>query len=389
MAQYVAPKKGLGPGFWPVTLLLTVLSAAWLILLAHTDFANFLPEAAVPADQIDNLFKMLAEMGGVVFIYVLGFLIYLPLAYRVRKGESPDAIGIQLHDAPALELAFWIVPTLMVIVISWVSVQIWYGLQQSPGNAFTVEAIGHQFDYEFRYPTLWKPVPHELHLPLNEPVTVKVTSTDVIHGFWAPEIRLKADMVPGLINTLRFTPTRAGTYRIVCTEFCGVLHGAMVAKIVFEPQSTFKLWLAQQAKAEGPAPAVHAASGAAPAAVPGGASSTGQGAAPANTTGGGGSTLAVAGDAATGKTLFAAHCSSCHSVGGYDDKVVGPGLAHLLNDPMHPNLVTGEKASPQAIENILHKGYTGPIGMMPSQQQNMISEADIANLTAYLVSLSK
>lgn len=389
MAQYVAPKKGLGPGFWPVTLLLTALSIGWLVLVARTNFANFLPEAAVPADQIDSLFKILSEMGGVVFIYVIGFLIYLPIAYRVRKGDSPDAIGIQIHDAPALEIAFWVVPTIMLLYISYVSVQIWYGLQQSPGNALTVEAIGHQFFYEFRYPTLWKPVSADLHLPLNEPVTVKVTSGDVIHGFWAPEIRLKADMVPGLINTLRFTPVRLGTYRIVCTEFCGVAHGAMIGKIIIEPKAQFKTWLAAQAKAEGPDPAINAASGAKPAAAVGGASSTGQGAAPANATGGGGTTLATAGDSASGKTLFAAHCSSCHSVGTFDEKIVGPGLGHLLNDTAHPDLVTGEKASPQAIENILHKGYSGPIGMMPSQQQNAISDADINNLTAYLVSLSK
>jgi cytochrome c oxidase subunit 2 len=389
LAQYVAPKKGLGRGFWPVTLLLTVLSIAWLVLLARTNFAGFLPEAAVPADQIDDLFKMLAEMGGVVFIYVMGFLIYLPIAWRAKKSDPVNSIGIQMHDAPAVELGFWIVPTILVVIISWVSVQIWYGLQQSPGNALTVEAIGHQFFYDFRYPTLWKPVSQELHLPLHEPVTVKVTSGDVIHGFWAPEIRLKADMVPGLVNTLRFTPTRPGTYRIVCTEFCGVAHGAMIGKIVIESQSDFKVWLAQQAKAQGPAPAVNAASGALPAAAPGGDSSHGQGAAPANGTGGGGPSMTVAGNSDAGKAVFSAHCSSCHSVGKFDEKIVGPGLGHLLNDTDHPTLVNGDKASPAAIENILHKGYTGPIGMMPNQQQNAITDTDIANVTAYLVSLSK
>ncbi len=376
MAKQFAPKKGIGPGFWPVTVLLTALSVAWVVWLGRTDFATFLPEAAVPADQIDSLFKMLAQMGGVVFIFVFGFLIYLSFAYRVRSGDDVHAIGVQMHDAPSLELGFWIVPTIMVCFISWVSVQIWYGLQQSPGNALTVEAVGHQFFYDFRYPTLWKPVSQELHLPLNEPVTVKVTSSDVIHGFWAPEIRLKADMVPGLVNTLRFTPTRPGTYRIVCTEFCGVAHGSMIGKIVIEPKATFKSWLAAQAHAEGPAPVVAAA-------------------APmvANATHPGGGSAAVApvaqGDATAGKVVFAAHCSSCHSVGGFDEKLVGPGLGHLLNDPAHPALVTGEKASAAAIAHILHTGYTGPIGMMPNQQQNAISEADIANLTAYLVSLSK
>lgn len=373
--------RGSSSGFLITAIVLGVLSAGWVGYLLKTPFSGFLPEAALPADQIDALFKLLAGMGGVVLIYVLGYLLYFCFIFRRRASDPVDAVGLHTHDSVSLEVAFWVVPMIMVVVISVFSVQIWQGLQTSPGNALTVEAIGHQFGYDFRYPGLWDSVHQELHLPVGQPVTVKITSSDVIHGFWIPEIRLKADMVPGLINTLRFTPTRVGSYTIVCTEYCGVLHGAMgvpgtaqSGRLVIEPVSDFKKWLTAQSKAQGPAPA------AAPAVPAGKSAAAGPGSAP----------VAVApGDAATGKALFGQKCSACHSVGTFDQKIVGPGLGHLLNDPAHPALVTGEKAAPVAIVHILQKGYNGPLGMMPSQTQNAISDKDIANLTAYLVSLSK
>ncbi len=111
----------------------------------------------------------------------------------------------------------------------------------------TVEAIGYQFGFQFRYPKLAQPVVNELHLPVNTPITIHVTSRDVLHGFWIPELRMKADMVPGLINTMRVTPTLPGTYRIMCTEFCGVAHGAMKSQaVIVQNQQDFAKWFAQQ-----------------------------------------------------------------------------------------------------------------------------------------------
>ncbi|MDP9105973.1 MAG: cytochrome c, partial [Candidatus Eremiobacteraeota bacterium] len=96
-----------------------------------------------------------------------------------------------------------------------------------------------------------------------------------------------------------------------------------------------------------------------------------------------------AGKADAGQTLFGQKCSACHSIGPYDQKQVGPGLGKIFSDPAHPKLVNGADPTPQNVAAILKNGYQGDLGVMPSAQVNQISNSDIANLVAYLVSLSK
>jgi cytochrome c oxidase subunit 2 len=231
-----------------------------------------------------------------------------------------------------------------------------------------MEAIGHQYYFSFRYPKLANPVNNEMHVPVNTPITLHVTAAEpgsppVNHGFWVPEVRLKADMVPGLINTLRFTPTQiGGPYRIICTEFCGALHGTMRATFYIDSQKDFDKWFAKQG-------------GAAGATAAGGAASSG---------------IALAGgDAAAGQATFAQKCSACHSVGAFSQKLVGPGLGKIFNDPDHAKLVNGTAPTPDDAAGIIKNGYTGDIGQMPDEKTNQITDKDVANLVAYLVSLSK
>jgi mono/diheme cytochrome c family protein len=182
-----------------------------------------------------------------------------------------------------------------------------------------------------------------------------VSSGDVIHQYWVPEFRLKAAAVPGMVTELNLTPTRPGTYDIACSEYCGANHSIMQAKLVVDPPATFNTWIAQER--------VEVAKSA-------------------------GAIRLEGGDAAAGKTTFAAKCAACHNAAGsFDQKIVGPGLNHLTDDPAHPKLVNGTDASPADIAEILVKGYQGPIGVMPNRQANGLTDSDIANLVAYLVSL--
>ena len=363
MAQIATPKTKLGPGFWPVTVLLTILVALtdWGIIVF--DVSSVLPVAAEPAEQIDALFKFLGVFGSAIFIYVTGYIIYFCIAFRRPSNAPDDVIGVQTHGNVALEIWWTVVPALLVVVLGIFSVDIWYGLQTTPANGLTMEAIGHQFNFEFRYPKLKNPVENEMHVAVGVPITMQVTSGDVIHSFWVPEVRLKADMVPGLINTLRFTPQRPGTYRIICTEFCGTLHGKMVATMIIETPAQYNKWLADTAAQQAKAPAPTTANPALAAEL-------------------------AKGDKAAGQTLFGQKCSACHSVGPFTQKIVGPGLGHLFGDPAHPDLVNGTKPSPEDIAGILKNGYQGDIGVMPNATTNGLSDTDIANLVAYLVSLS-
>ncbi|GAC1598669.1 MAG: hypothetical protein NVS3B28_30640 [Candidatus Velthaea sp.] len=362
MAQTVRPKAvNLGPGFWPVTAFFALLSIAAAIFWIAVPLPMGLVEVSDPSDKIDALFRFMAVVGSALFIYVTGYIVYFAIVFRKPKNAPANTIGVQVHDQPVLEFWWTVVPTLFVVALAIASVNILSGINNTAGDVLTMEAVGYQFGFQFRYPKLANPVMGEMHVPLNTPITLYVTSRDVIHGFWVPEVRLKADMVPGLTNVIRFTPTKAGTYRIICTEYCGVAHGAMASKLVIDTQQDFAKWFHQQ----------------------GGS---------ANGGGGSASGAAIAlndGNVQAGQALFGQKCSACHSTGPYAQKLVGPGLGHLFDDKDHPKLVNGADVNPGNIAGILKNGYQGDLGVMPSAQVNQINNKDIANLTAYLVSLSK
>lgn len=360
MAQYTDPRKmGMGPGFWPVAIGLTIWSIASGYWIAVSPLDYMLPSSSLNVTDrgadIDFLFRFMTVIGNAIFTYVTGFVIYFAIAFRRRRDEPADSVGVQVHDAPMLEFWWSFIPTVLMVVLAVMSIRVWYLVQYGTGApAFAVEAIGHQFSFEFRYPGLDRGIFNEMHLPQGRPVRVLVTSVDVLHSFWVPEFRLKADTVPGLVQNLNFTPQVAGTYLIECTEFCGLNHSEMQAKLIVEPQAKFNAWLEAQKKpvaAGAPVDVAH-------------------------------------GDAAAGKALFEQKCSACHKVAAFDEKLVGPGLGHVFDDTVHKSLVNGQPVSPENVAAIIQNGYNGGAnGTMPTAQQNGLAGKDIADLTAYLASL--
>jgi cytochrome c oxidase subunit II len=359
----IAQRVELGRGFWAVTAILTVLSIAAIVFWSIFPLESALPAAIVTARQVDHLFRFMAACGSALWIFVAGYLVYFAIAFRAKPTDPPDAIGVQIHDNHKLEFWWTVIPSLFVVLLSIVSVRIWYEILLAPQNGLVVEAIGHQFYFSFRYPQINGEVTDEMHLPLNVPITLNLTSADVIHGFWVPAMRLKNDTVPGLVTTIKFTPRLAGRYPIICTQFCGVLHSEMDKQsLVIEPKPAFDKWYAawQQKNAH--------VSNALPAA--------------------GGQAIALqGGNASAGKALFAQKCTACHKLAPFNQTLVGPGLQGVLHDPAHPNLVNGQPATPANVAAILQNGYTGSMGTMPNATANGLSSSDIANLVAFLDSL--
>lgn len=354
-----------GRGFWTATAVLVVLSlfAIWFWVTAPLSW--MMPAVgAQPGQDIDVLVRFMASTASTLAILVFGYILYFVFAFRAKASDPPDAIGVQVHDNHTLELWWTIIPTLLLVILSIWSVQVWYRIQVAqPSNGLVVESIGHQWYYTFRYPQVHGEITDEMHLPVGTPVVLNVTSTDVIHSFWVPSFRLKADMIPGLINTIRFTPTVPGRYQIICTEFCGTQHGVMNKQIVVvEDRAAFDKWYSgwqtKNAHASDEIPKA----------------STG--------------TINLAGaDAAAGKTLFSTKCAACHAIAPFEQKIVGPGLKGVLHDPKHPKLVDGDDATPANVAKILQQGFNGPMGVMPNATANALSDKDIANLVAFLDSL--
>lgn len=351
--------------FWGVTALMAVLSGVlmWGVVIFPID--EFLPKASSAAEHIDYLFKFMSFFSVPFIIFVNGYILYFAWRYHLRKGQSRTAVGSDIHDHKALETWWTIIPSILMVALGILSYIVMpeYYLADAASQA-TVEAIGHRFYYEFRYPGLKGPVNGELHLPIGKLVTIDLTSAEtdpsqaVIHSFWAPEFRVKQDLIPGMVVPIHFKPTRIGTYRIICTEFCGLGHSDMVGKVIVESQAAFDAWFAQEQKRQ--ASSAQAMTG----------------------------TIRLAGgDEASGATLFSKKCVACHSVGAFDQKKVGPGLGNLFADPQHPKLVNGQAATPQDVAALIQHGAQGPLGTMPSMQQNGLSAKDVVDLVAYLKSV--
>jgi cytochrome c oxidase subunit II len=358
-AQPVRPDRA----FWVATAVLAVLAIASMVFWYVFPLERYLPAAIVTAHQVDTLFRFMAATGSALYIFVAGYLIYFAIAFRARASDPPDAIGVQVHDNNKLEFWWTVIPALFVVLLSIISVRIWYEILLEPENGLVVEAIGHQFYFSFRYPEINGEVPNEMHVPLGEPVTLNLTAADVIHGFWVPAMRLKNDTVPGLVTTIRFTPQLAGRYRIICTQFCGLLHSEMNKQyLVIEDRASFDRWFKgmQQKNAH--------VSNALPAA--------------------GGQAIALqGGNASSGKQLFAQKCGACHKLAPFDQRLVGPGLKGVLHDPSHPNLVNNQPATPENVAAILQNGFTGSMGTMPNASANGLTSQDIADLVAFLNTL--
>ena len=361
--EHREPAVHLGRGFWSVTFALAIVAALSIYAWVVAPIAGWLPEAANKAQQIDALFRFLAASGTALFVFVVGYLLYFAIAFRRRANDPPDALGVQIHDNNALEFWWTLIPTVFLVILVVFSIRIWAGIELGPNTGLTVEAIGHQWYFTFRYPQINGEITNAMHLPVGQPVTLRLTSADVIHSFWVPGMRMKADMVPGLINTLHFTPKRVGRYQIICAEFCGTLHGEMDKQwFVVDPPVKYAAWYdAWQKK-----------------------NSTASNALPVQSN----ARVAFgAGDAKIGKQLFSQKCTACHALGPFSQRIVGPGLLGVLHDPAHPNLVNGDKATRENVAEILQNGYKGDMGQMPNQIANALSNTDIANLVAYLNTL--
>ncbi|MBV8374434.1 MAG: cytochrome c oxidase subunit II [Candidatus Eremiobacteraeota bacterium] len=362
MVEHKTEAVRLDRGFWVVTAILGAAALASIVYWMFAPIEGWEPSVIRTAYQVDVFFRFLAALGSALYIFVCGYILYFALAFGAKKTDPPGAIGLQIHDNHKLEFWWTVGPIVAIVVISVVSTWIWSEIILRPASGLVVEAIGHQFNFTFRYPQINGEVTDEMHLPVNVPVTLNLTSSDVIHSFWVPAMRLKNDTIPGMLTEIKFTPYRVGRYPIICAQFCGTLHSTMNKQVlVIEDQSSFNGWYRKmQLKNANVSNALP--------------STTGQ-------------VSLAGGNAAAGHALFSQKCSACHALGPFSQRIVGPGLKGVLHDPSHPELVNGNPATPANVGKILQQGYTGSMGTMPNATTNGLSNQDIANLVAFLDSL--
>ena len=239
-------------GHRPTRLLGVALSALVAVLLAgctpshpQSTFDTLGPVAESQA----TLFIILFWVGLLVFILVMGAMIYAAVRFRRKPGDGDPE---QIEGHTRLEITWTIVPTLLLIAIAVPSVLTIFdnaNSPQKPGEegGLRVIATGHQWWFEFEYPDLGVITANELHVPIARPVNVELASVDVIHSFWIPKLAGKVDMVPRNDNTLWFQATAPGVYLGQCAEFCGESHANMRFTVVAQTEADFASWLKAQA----------------------------------------------------------------------------------------------------------------------------------------------
>lgn len=249
---------------------------------------NLLPvDASSNAPVYDDLFKVLFSIGTMLFVGITVILIYSLVRFRRTASDGSDGLAIE-GNLP-LEIVWTAIPAVVVLFVGIYSYDIyermggmtslhdhaamtamaqtsmqaadaspgpvatdrryWGGIapaDSAPGSAtpMPVDVTAMQFAFIFHYPE-GNITSGELHVPVGQPVELRMEARDVIHAFWVPQFRLKQDVIPGQPTLLSFTPTRAGTYPIICAELCGAYHGGMRSNVVVHEPEAFQSWLEQ------------------------------------------------------------------------------------------------------------------------------------------------
>jgi cytochrome c oxidase subunit 2 len=306
--------------------------------------------ASTPAFLIRDLAWLVLGICAAIFLLVGGLLVYAVARFRAKPGDAEHEPA-QVYGSNPIEVAWTLVPTIIVFVLFLATAHSILELQkeEAPPGWMTVEVIGHQWWWEFRYPGTGVTTANELHLPvstpaLKRPVFLSLESADVIHSFWVPQLSGKQDVIPAKRNGLWFDPLVPGTYVGQCAEFCGTQHAGMLVRVVVHPPGEFEEWLASQRKPAVADPAV-----------------------------------------SDGRALFEqTACISCHRVTGtVADGTFGPDLTHLMSRAtIASGVVANDRESLRRW--VKDPAHVKPGALMPAMQ---LDEHALDRVVAYLMTL--
>jgi cytochrome c oxidase subunit 2 len=221
---------------------------------------------------IDNTITITFWITGFVFTAVVLFVAYCVFRFRHKPGSRAH------YEPENRKLEFWLATITAIGVVAMLApgLFVWKQFVTVPSDATEVEVVGQQWLWSFRLPgtngrlgtseTIDVSTDNplgvnkndaaglddiivqggELHLPVGKPVKMLLRSIDVLHDFYVPEFRAKMDMIPGTVTYFWFTPTRTGTFEVLCAELCGVGHPQMRGTVVVDNEADYQTWLQQQ-----------------------------------------------------------------------------------------------------------------------------------------------
>jgi cytochrome c oxidase subunit 2 len=305
------------------------------------EFPLFPDQASTIASGVDGVYFLLVALSLFFTIVVFFFIFFFAIKYR--RGSNADRSGL-VFESKKLEFTWSFVPLVLALAVFAIQAKAYFDLYQPPVEALEIYVVGKQWMWKVQHPEGQDEI-NELHVPINRPVRLIMTSQDVIHSFYIPAFRVKQDVLPGRYTSIWFEATRPGTYHLFCAEFCGTDHSVMGGSVVALPEAEYQQWLAGD-------------SGNVP--------------------------LAQAGEA-----LFQQlGCATCHQA---DDQGRGPSLVGLFGREVEleggQTITADEEYVRESIINPRAKVVAGYPAIMPTFQ-GQISDEGLQQIVAYLKSLA-
>ena len=324
--------------------------SAFALVQTAPPVPNIFDTVSTPADAIHRLSLFVLVITGLIFVVVFSLLVYAVAKFRRRSADDHQEPP-QVYGSNQMELAWTVVPVLIVLVLFLATARVIQSVQEAipPASAIQVTAVGHQFWWEFRYPTLGIVTANELHIPVSDrayptPTFVRLLSADTDHSFWVPQLAGKTDLIPNRINSMWIDPHETGMYVGQCAQYCGTQHAKMLLRVYVDSPEQFRSGVAAHKQSAQMSEAV-----------------------------------------AAGRRIFEkTACINCHAVSGtLANGRFGPDLTHLMS---RDTIASG--AASNTHENlklwIRDPESIKPGSLMPAMNLN---DRDLEAVTAYLESL--
>lgn len=311
---------------------------------------NIFAPASTPAQSIFELSLFVWSTAAAIFLVVFTLLAYAVIRFRKKKDDDGREPA-QVYGSTQVELAWTIIPVLIVLVLFLTSARVIFSVQDAahPADSLEVTVIGHQFWWEFRYPGLNVVTANELHVPVSDPAhprptILKLLSADTDHSFWVPRLAGKTDLIPNFPNSMWIDPKETGLYEGQCAQYCGTQHAKMLLRVYVDSREDFLRWVAKQQKPAQVSEAV-----------------------------------------ARGRNVFErTACINCHTIQGTAaNGRFGPDLTHLMS---RDTIASGAAAN---TEDELRRWIGNPDSIKPGSKMPAmgLEKSQVDEVTAYLVTL--
>jgi len=312
---------------------------------------NIFDPSSTPAIGIAEFSHLVLGICAAIFVLVMGLIAVTVIRFRHRPGDD-EREPPQVYGSNQLELAWTVVPIIIVFVLSLVTVRTILALQidEQPPGWMPVTVVGHQWWWEFVYPEYGFTTANELHVPTGRAAFLSLRSADVVHSFWVPQLAGKTDLIPNRENHMWIEPQKPGLYVGQCAEYCGTQHANMLLRIYVHTPEEFERWAVAEARdaADGPAAQEDPA-------------------------------------AKAGREIFlTTSCINCHAVRGtVANGRFGPDLTHMMSRATLGAGVAPNDAA-HLKEWLLDPAHLKPGVLMPAMK---LEEKAIDQVVAYLMTL--